>query len=106
MPRRMGRPGLVGTMARTAVVAGTASATANAVNSRAQKKAMAQQQQAAQPAPMTEQPAPAAPAAPTPAAAVGTEDLAAQLTQLKALVDQGILTQEEFDAKKKQLLGI
>ena len=32
MMRRMGRPGLLGTMARTAVVAGTASATVNAVN--------------------------------------------------------------------------
>ena len=32
MRRRMGRPGLVGTMARTAVIAGTASATAGAVN--------------------------------------------------------------------------
>jgi hypothetical protein len=95
MPRRMGRPGLVGTMARTAVIAGTASATANAVNSRAQGKAAAQQQAAA------EQQAPAA--AP---AAGGMDDMTAQLTQLKALLDQGILTQEEFDAKKKQLLGI
>jgi predicted Zn-dependent peptidase len=34
------------------------------------------------------------------------DDMTAQLTQLKALLDQGILTQEEFDAKKKQLLGI
>ena len=47
MPRRMGRPGLVGTMARTAVIAGTASATMNAVNGRAQQKAAAQQQAAA-----------------------------------------------------------
>jgi hypothetical protein len=93
MPMRMGRPGLVGTMARTAVIAGTATATANAVNSRAQSKAAAQQ-------PEPSQQAPAAPAA------GGPDDLTAQLTQLKALVDQGILTQDEFDAKKKQLLGI
>lgn len=126
MPRRMGRPGLVGTMARTAVIAGTASATVGAVNNRAQKKAMAQQQQAAdaqqmqdmqaqmdqmqaqmatQQAPAAPAPAPAA-AAPAPAAAGGADDVTAQLTQLKALVDQGILTQEEFEAKKKQLLGI
>lgn len=94
MPRRMGRPGLVGTMARTAVIAGTASATANAVNSRAQDKAAAQQQEAAQAAP------------PAAAATGGLDELTTQLTQLKALVDQGILTQDEFDAKKKQLLGI
>lgn len=120
MPRRMGRPGLVGTMARTAVIAGTASATVNAVNGRAQKKAMAQQQDAAEAqqvqdmqaqmaqmqAQMAAQQAPAAPAPAAPAAAGGTDDIAAQLTQLKGLVDQGILTQEEFDAKKKQLLGI
>ena len=96
MPRRMGRPGLVGTMARTAVIAGTASATANAVNSRAQSKAAAQQPPAAE----------QTPAAPAPAPAGGVDELTTQLTPLKALVDQGILTQDEFDAKKKLLLGI
>lgn len=121
MPRRMGRPGLVGTMARTAVVAGTASATVGAVNNRAQKKAMAQQQEQSEQQQMADmqaqmtdmqsqmatQQAPAAPAAPPAAAApVGGDDVAAQLTQLKALVDQGIVTQEEFEAKKKQLLGL
>jgi Short C-terminal domain len=123
MPRRMGRPGLVGTMARTAVIAGTASATVGAVNNRAQKKAMAQQQEVADAQQMQDMqaqmdqmqaqmgapqaPAPAAPApAAAPAAAGGSDDIAAQLTQLKGLVDQGVLTQEEFDAKKKQLLGI
>ena len=39
-------------------------------------------------------------------AAPAGDDTAAQLTQLAALKDQGILTQEEFDAKKKQILGI
>ena len=34
------------------------------------------------------------------------DDVTAQLQQLAQLKDQGILTQEEFDAKKKQLLGI
>ena len=122
MPRRMGRPGLVGTMARTAVIAGTASATVGAVNNRAQKKAMAQQQEQSEQQQMadmqaqmadmqaqmaTQEQAPAAPAAPPAAAApAGGDDVTAQLTQLKALVDQGIVTQEEFDAKKKQLLGL
>lgn len=36
----------------------------------------------------------------------GQSDLAAQLEELKGLKDQGILTEEEFQAKKKQLLGI
>jgi hypothetical protein len=41
MRRRRGRPGLVGTMARTAVVAGTATAVAGGVNNRQQAKAQA-----------------------------------------------------------------
>jgi hypothetical protein len=32
--------------------------------------------------------------------------MTAELTQLAQLVQQGILTQEEFEAKKKQILGI
>ena len=46
------------------------------------------------------------PAVAAPAGAPAADDVTAQLTQLKALVDQGILTQEEFEAKKRQLLGI
>lgn len=116
MPRRMGRPGLVGTMARTAVIAGTASATVGAVNNRAQKKAMAQQQDAAQQQQMAEMqaqmaamqaqqaaPAPATAPAAAPAAAGGID-----LEQLKKLGDlhaAGILTDEEFAAAKAKLLG-
>jgi hypothetical protein len=115
----MGRPGLVGTMARTAVIAGTASATVGAVNNRAQKKAMAQQQDQAEQQQMadmqaqmadmqaqlaTPQQAPTAP--PAAAAPAGGDDVTTQLTQLKALLDQGIVTQEDYDAKKKQLLGL
>jgi membrane protease subunit (stomatin/prohibitin family) len=40
------------------------------------------------------------------AQAAPQDDLTAQLEQLNNLKNQGILTQEEFDAKKKQLLGI
>ena len=36
----------------------------------------------------------------------GTNTITAQLTELKSLLDQGILTQEEFDAKKRQILDI
>src|SRR5437016_5514590 len=46
-------------------------------------------------------PPPAAPVAP----AGGPTDLAAKLTQLKALADQGVLTPEEFTAAKQKLLA-
>jgi hypothetical protein len=39
------------------------------------------------------------------AATSGVDDQMAQLEKLGQLKDQGILTQEEFDAKKKQILG-
>lgn len=84
-------PGLLRGMARTAAVVGTA----NAVSHRQQVR-WADQQQAQQQA-----------AAPQPvAAAPAQDDTVAQLQQLAQLKDQGILTQEEFDAKKKQILGI
>jgi len=47
---------------------------------------------------------PSAPAAP--ATAPAQSDLAAKLEELNDLKNRGILTQEEFDAKKKLLLGI
>ncbi len=47
----------------------------------------------------------AAPAAPSAGAGLPAETVEA-LKQLKGLLDAGILTQEEFDAKKKQLLGL
>lgn len=43
--------------------------------------------------------------APAPSAPI-QNDLIEQLKKLKELVDMGILTQEEFETKKKQLLGI
>ena len=49
----------------------------------------------------------AAAAAPAQAsAAAPSSDLTQQLTELKSLLDQGILTQDEFDAKKKKILGL
>jgi len=46
-------------------------------------------------------------AAPPPAAApAGAPDYAAELEQLASLKQQGILTEEEFQAKKKQILGL
>lgn len=103
--RRMGRPGLVGTMARTAVIAGTATATSNAVSrrqaARAEQRAQAdayQQEQAyaAQ--------APAPPPPPAPAAPAG-DDMIAKLGELGQLHQQGVLTDAEFAAAKQKLLG-
>ena len=50
--------------------------------------------------------APAAAPAPAPAAPASVSEAADDLLKLKELLDAGILTQEEFDAKKKQLLGL
>ncbi|HEU0303711.1 MAG TPA: SHOCT domain-containing protein [Gaiellaceae bacterium] len=84
-------PGLVRAAATTAVVAGTA----GAVRHKQEQKYAAQDQAAQQAAQAAA--APAAPAEP---------DYAAELEQLAQLKNQGILTEEEFEAKKKQILGI
>lgn len=60
-----------------------------------------QQQYAAPPPAYAPEPA-YAPAAPAP---MSMEQKAAQLTQLKELLDSGVLTQEEFDAQKRQILA-
>ena len=93
MGRRRG-PGLVGAAARTAVVAGTATAVSGRVARRQQNKYAAQEQQA------SAQPPVAAPAA------AAEPEYMAELEQLAQLRDQGILTPEEFEAKKKQILGL
>jgi hypothetical protein len=92
------RGGLVRAAATTAVVAGTAGAVRHRQDQRyaRQDQEAYDQQLAAQQAAMA-QAAPAAPAAP---------DYAAELEQLAQLKAQGILTEEEFEAKKKQILGI
>jgi hypothetical protein len=83
-------------MARTAVVAGTATAVSNRV-SRRQANRWAQQEPAAyaEPAPAYAEPPPPAPG----------PDPIEQLKQLAALHDQGVLTDEEFAAQKAKLLG-
>ena len=103
-------PGLLRGVARTAVVAGTATAVSNRVSRRQanrwsqqneqqyyeQQPQYAQQPQYYEPPPQQyAQPAPA-PAAPDPIE---------QLKELAALKDQGILTEEEFAAQKAKILG-
>jgi hypothetical protein len=98
MLRRRG-PGLIGAAATTAVVAGTA----GAVRHRQQQR-YAAQDQAAYNEQLLAQQAAAQQAAAQQAAAV--DPTVAQLEQLAQLKAQGILTEEEFAAKKAQLLGI
>ncbi len=87
-------PGLLRGMARTAVVAGTATAVSNRV-SRRQGERWAEQEAAAAPAPT----------APAPAAPAQAPDPIEQLKELAALHDQGVLTDEEFAAQKAKLLN-
>ena len=98
MPLRRRRP--IARIATTAVVAGTA---ANMGARSAQRSAAAAQDQAAPPAPAPADEL-AAPEATAPEATESPE--IEQLRQFAALRDQGILTEEEFAAKKAQILGL
>lgn len=98
--RRIGRPGLIGTAARTAVIAGTAQATMGAVASRQARAAQAQAAPPAAPAPQ-----PVAPPPPAAAPAAPGNDLIAQLERLAQLQAAGVLSPEEFAAAKAKLLG-
>ena len=100
------RPRPMRTVGRTAVIAGTATAVSGRVSRRQQQRyeqpppaQSYEEQQPPQAAP------PPAPPPPPPAAGAATDDVA-QLQQLAQLHTQGILTDEEFAAKKAQILGI
>lgn len=105
MMRRMGRPGLIGTMARTAVIAGTATATSNAVNRRQQARAQQQADAAAYQEEQQYAPPPQQYAPPPPAAAPAGDDLVAKIQELAQLHQQGILSDDEFSAAKMRLLA-
>jgi len=129
-------PGLIRGVARTAVVAGTASAVAGRVQRRQQgrwaeqdaqqaqaqayqqqqaQQAYAQQQQQAYAQPAYGQspypqepytaPAPAQPTSPGVPAGSDMDARIAQLRDLAALRDQGVLSPEEFEAQKARILG-
>jgi hypothetical protein len=108
----MGRGGLLGTAARTAVVAGTATAVVGGVSrhqqGKAEQAAQAQayqdeQQAAATQAAAQQAAAEQAAAAPPPPPA---PDPVAEIQRLADMKAQGILTDEEFAAAKAKLLGI
>lgn len=93
-------PGLLRGVARTAVIAGTATSVSNRVSKRQGERWAAQeQQQYAQQAP------PPPPQAAAPAPAGGESSMIDQLKELGELKAQGILTEEEFAAQKAKLLG-
>jgi membrane protease subunit (stomatin/prohibitin family) len=85
---------------RAAIVGGGAYAVGKRVQGGRDQNA-AQDQQIAQVQAQQAQQAQAAPAAAAPAS---EEDSYKQLTQLKSLLDQGVLTQAEFDAQKQKIL--
>ena len=104
-------PGLLRGVARTAVIAGTASA----VNGRVQRRQaerfaerdaqIAAQRSAAYEQAVAPPPAPAPAPAPAGSSAPDTTELVAQLKSLAELRDQGILTDEEFETQKARILS-
>jgi hypothetical protein len=97
-------PGLLRGVARTAVVAGTATAVSNRVSRRQSGRWAAKEQAAA----AEQAPPPAAAPEPqyqqAPPAAPSTDDRLAQLKQLGELRDAGVLTDAEFEAQKGKIL--
>jgi hypothetical protein len=93
-------PGLLRGIARTAVVAGTATAVSNRVSRRQGQRWAAQEE----PAPYPQQEY-AAPPPPAPAPAAGGDDTVEKLKELAELKQQGILTEEEFATEKARILA-
>jgi hypothetical protein len=90
-------PELLRGIARTAAIAGTASAVGGRVRHRQERRwaeQEGQQQPVAQPAPQ-----------PAPQAAAGGDSTVEQLKQLAELKSQGILTEQEFEQAKAKLLA-
>ena len=101
-------PGLLRGVARTAVVAGTATAVSNRVSRRQGNRwAQQEQQQYDQQQYAQQQAAPvyAPPPQPAPAASTAGDDRISVLKQLGELHAQGILTDEEFAAEKAKVLS-
>ena len=93
--------GLIRGVARTAVIAGTATTVSNRVSRRQANKWAAQDEQAAQ----EEQAPPPEPAAPAAPAAPAGDDMLTQLQKLGELKASGVLTEEEFAAQKAKILA-
>jgi hypothetical protein len=90
-------PGLLRGIARTAVVAGTASAVGGRVRHRQDQKWARQDAQPAEPEPQYEEP--------EPASAPPAKDMLQQLKELGDLKAQGVLTEDEFATEKAKILA-
>ncbi|GAA3822295.1 SHOCT domain-containing protein [Cellulomonas soli] len=100
-------PGLIRGVARTAVIAGTATSVSNRVSRRQAGRWAAQDAQQAPPE-AAPQPPQVVYAAPPPAAAPAAPDMDAKLAQLRELGElrtQGLLTDAEFEVQKARILG-
>ncbi len=95
-------PGLLRGVARTAAIAGTATAVSNRVSRRQAGRWAQQDQQAYEQQQPQQQPVYAAP---PPPAAASMDDKLAQLKDLAALKEQGVLTDAEFEAQKSRILN-
>ena len=87
-------PGLLRGMARTAVIAGTATSVSNRVSRRQANRWAQEDYQEAPPQ-----------QAPAPVAAAPADDRVQQLKDLADLKAQGVLTEEEFASEKARILG-
>ena len=96
-------PGLIRGVARTAVIAGTATTVSNRVSRRQANRWASQDQQAAQE--QQAAPPPQYAAAPQPAPVAAAPDYLTQLQQLGELHSQGVLTDEEFATEKAKILA-
>lgn len=94
-------PGLLRGVARTAVIAGTATAVSNRVSRRQANRWAGQNQQAYEQQAYEQQ----APASQAPAPADDMDAKLEQLRQLGELKSQGVLSEEEFFAQKQRILG-
>src|SRR4029453_7641897 len=97
-------PGLLRGVARTAVVAGTATAVSNRVSRRQANRWASQDQQSYEEQAYQQQQQQAY-AAPPPAPADDMDAKLAQLKELGELKSQGVLSEEEFAAQKQRILG-
>lgn len=97
-------PGLIRGVARTAVIAGTATTVSNRVSRRQANRWASQDQQAAQEQQQAAPP-PQYAAAPQPAPVAAAPDYLTQLQQLGELHSQGVLTDEEFATEKAKILA-
>ena len=93
-------PGLLRGVARTAVIAGTATHVSNNVSRRQSNRWAAKEQQQAPPEQYYEPPPP-----PPPAPTSGMDDKLAQLKELGALKEAGVLNEVEFEEQKARILN-